>query len=287
MPLRADLHTHSSASDGALSPSALVARAAKAGLDLLSLTDHDTTGGIAEARLAACSLRIGRVAGVEVSVTWERRTVHIVGLGVDPAAPGLRKGLQRLTDYRRIRAEEMGRRLAKAGIHAVYDDACALSNGLLVGRVHFARALVARGYAESVRQVFKHYLVRGKPGYVAGEWASLSDAVSWILGAGGQAVIAHPARYGFTRAKMLRLLGEFREHGGEGIEVVCGSHSRDDAFVFARHAREHRLFASVGSDFHRPDGPLLELGRLPPLPEGCTPIWAGWCVAESRQAFKG
>jgi predicted metal-dependent phosphoesterase TrpH len=271
-----DLHTHSTASDGTLSPGELVARAIRAGLWMLALTDHDTVEGIAEACEAARTSDLTLIPGVEVSVTWGGRTVHIVGLGIDPANGVLGTGLARQLGYRQWRAEEIGRRLARAGIQGAFEGARALSNGRLVGRTHFARFLVGRGYAPGVREVFRHYLVKGKPGHVAGEWARLEEAVGWILAAGGQAVIAHPARYGFTRTKMLRLIGEHRELGGEGIEVLSGSHSKDDAFVFARHARENRLLASAGSDYHGPDSPNLDLGRLPPLPEGCVPIWAEW-----------
>jgi predicted metal-dependent phosphoesterase TrpH len=276
MPIQPDLHTHSTASDGTLSPRELVARAAAAGVEVLALTDHDTLDGIAEAKVAAFEHGLTLVPGVEVSVTWGGRTLHVVGLGVDPAEPLLRAGLDRQIAHRGWRAEEIGRRLAKAGIEGAFEGALALSGGRLVGRTHFARFLVARAYAPQVRDVFKRYLVRGKPGHVAGEWASLEEAVSWIRAAGGQAVIAHPARYGLTRSKLLGLIGEHKEHGGEGIEVVCGSHSRDDAFVFARHARENRLLASAGSDYHGPDSTYLGLGRLPPLPDGCVPIWADW-----------
>jgi predicted metal-dependent phosphoesterase TrpH len=285
MPIRPDLHTHSTASDGALSPEALVARAAAAGVDLLALTDHDTTSGLASAARAARAAGIRFVPGVEVSVTWERCTLHIVGLGVDPSAPALRAGLERLRGARESRAEEIGRRLRQVGIDAACEGARALSAGRLIGRVHFARFLVARGYAADVRQVFKRYLVKGKPGYVAGQWASLAEALSWIRHAGGQAVIAHPARYGFTRAKTLRMIAEFQECGGQGIEVVCASHSRDDASAYARHAREHGLLASIGSDYHGPNEAYLEVGRLPSLPDGCTPIWVDWDAGQLAEAI--
>lgn len=274
--MQPDLHTHSTASDGTLSPADLTSCAVAAGVTLLALTDHDTTAGIAEAQAAAHRLGLFLLPGVEISVTWGERSVHILGLGVDPHAPMLQQGLARLRAYRMWRAEEIGRRLAREGIEGAHAGALAYSGGRLVARTHFARFLVSRGHADDVRGVFKHFLVRGKPGYVAGEWASLAEAVGWICGAGGQAVIAHPARYGLTRAKLLRLIGEFKELGGVGIEVVSGSHSRDDTFVFARHARENGLLASAGSDYHGPEAPWFELGKLPPLPDGCTPIWADW-----------
>lgn len=271
-----DLHTHSTASDGTLTPEQLVRRAASAGVRVLALTDHDTLSGIAAAQRAAAPLDLQLIAGVEVSVTWHQQTVHIVGLNVDPLDATLNGGLERLREFRLWRAEEIGRRLEKAGYSGAYQGAKALSNGRLIGRTHFARFLVARGAAEDVRGVFKKFLIKGKPGHVRGDWATLEDAVHWIRSAGGQAVIAHPARYKLTRSKLLRLIGTFKEAGGTGIEVVSGSHSRDDYFVYARHAREQGLLASAGSDFHGPEHPWIELGRLPALPDGCTPIWHDW-----------
>ena len=272
-----DLHTHSTASDGTLSPEALVMRAHQAGVRTLALTDHDTLDGLDAALLAAAEWGVNLIPGVEISVSWGERTIHILGLRVEPQAPALTAGLARLRDYRRWRAQEIGRRLAAKGISGAYEGALALSGGeRFVGRTHFARLLVRRGYASTVRDVFKHYLVKGKPGHVSGDWASLEEALAWIREAGGQAVIAHPARYGFTAAKMRRLIGEFRELGGLGIEVVSGSHSRDEACVYAQRARESSLLASAGSDYHGPEHPYLELGHLPRLPPGCTPIWADW-----------
>jgi predicted metal-dependent phosphoesterase TrpH len=279
-----DLHTHSTASDGTLSPAQLVARAAAAEVRVLALTDHDTLAGIAEAERAAAGCGLQLVPGVEVSVSWQAQTVHIVGLGVDPHNPALNAGLEELRAYRHWRAEEIGRRLQKIGYQDAYAGAKALSNGRLIGRTHFARYLVAQGAADDVRNVFKHFLVKGKPGHVRGQWAALADAVGWIRAAGGQAVIAHPARYGLTRTKLLRLIGEFKAAGGTGIEVISGSHSRDEYFVYARHAREQGLLASAGSDFHGPEQPWIELGRLPPLPAGCQPIWQDWPLAGAARA---
>lgn len=277
-----DLHSHSTASDGTLSPAALVRLAAEAGVRVLALTDHDTTAGIAEARQAAevCGLEL--VPGVEVSVSWGKQTVHIVGLKVDPENESLKYGLQALRDFRNWRAQEIGRRLEKAGIPDAYSGALAHSNGILVSRTHFARLLVERGVVEDERKVFKHYLVQGKPGHVPGDWATLESALGWIHGAGGQAVIAHPARYKMTRTKLRTLFGEFRELGGEAIEVVSGSHGRDECISMAKHTNDFGLLASAGSDFHSPENPWVALGRLSQLPGDCRPIWADW--SESSEA---
>ncbi|MCG6965402.1 MAG: PHP domain-containing protein [Chromatiaceae bacterium] len=279
MPNRFDLHAHSTASDGTLAPAQLMQRAHAAGVGVMALTDHDTLEGLAEAAAAAAGLGLEFVPGVEVSVSWQGLTVHIVGLGVAAEHDALQRGLAGLREFRDWRAEEMGRRLAKAGIGGVYEGARGLSNGRLISRTHFARFLVDNGHAPDVRAVFRRFLVNGKPGHVPGQWAELEDAVRWIRAAGGQAVIAHPARYPLTRGKLRRLLGEFIEVGGEGLEVVSGSHSRDDYFTMAKHARDFGLLASAGSDYHGPEHPWIELGRLPELPDGCKAIWKDWQIS--------
>ncbi len=272
MSLEYDFHSHSTASDGTLTPAGLVMRARAAGVEILALTDHDTVAGVAQAREAAMKCGLMLIPGVEISVTWQGQTVHIVGLNMDPRNPVLLKGLDRLLEYRAWRAGEIARRLEKAGIPGALEGAGALASGELVGRTHFARFLVEKGHARDMREVFRKFLVRGKPGHVQGEWATLEEALGWIHGAGGLAVVAHPARYRMTRAKLRRLLGEFRELGGEGLEVVSGSHSKDDCFTMARHARDFGLAASAGSDYHGPENPWIELGRLPALPHGCDPL---------------
>jgi hypothetical protein len=280
MPLAYDLHMHSTASDGTLAPAALVARAAAAGVRVLSLTDHDTTDGCAEAAGEAARLGVEFLPGVEVSVTWKAMTIHIVGLGVDPANPTLQAGLAGLRAFRDWRAAEIGRRLARdGGIAGTYERARDLSNGRLISRTHFARALVERGHAQSVRDVFKRFLVHGRPGHVPGQWSALGDAVEWITGAGGIAVIAHPARYPLNRTQFLRLAGEFKAAGGTAMEVVSGSHSPDDNRTMAARSQAFALLASAGSDYHGPEQPYLELGRLPSLPVGCEPIWQDGSLA--------
>ncbi len=274
-----DLHAHSTASDGTLTPRELICRAQAGGVEVMALTDHDTLEGVAEAADAAREVGIGFVPGVEISVTWQSLTIHIVGLNVAADDTRLNTGLAGLREFRDWRAEEIGRRLAAKGIDGAFEGARALSNGRLISRTHFARFLVDNGHASDVRAVFKKYLVNGKPGYVPGEWAELEDAVRWIRLSGGQAVIAHPARYPLTRTKLRRLIGEFVEVGGAALEVVSGSHSKDDYFTMAHHARDFGLLASAGSDYHGPEQPWIELGRLPELPQGCKPIWKDWPIS--------
>ncbi len=282
MSAQYDLHSHSTASDGTLRPSELVRMAAEAGVDVLALTDHDTLAGIDEAQEAAEQQGIRLIPGVEISVTWQGATVHILGLNVNPECEALQQGLVGLREYRNWRAEEIGCRLEKAGIEGAFAGACALSAGNLVSRTHFARFLVARGYARDVREVFKKYLVHGKPGHVPGKWAGLEEAVGWILQAQGTAAIAHPARYSMTRRKLRKLITAFKQAGGQALEVVSGSHSKDEYLTMARHAKDFDLFSSAGSDFHDPATPWIALGRLPPLPRGCEPVWRNFDLDDSK-----
>jgi predicted metal-dependent phosphoesterase TrpH len=276
MSLIYDLHAHSTASDGTLSPAELMQHAHAAGVNVMALTDHDTTAGIAEARDTATQLGMEFIPGIELSVTWDNRTVHIVGLGIDENSEPIQAGIKKLMDFRQWRAEEIGRRLEKVGYPDMYEKAKAYSNGRLIGRVHFARALVAAGHADTVGAVFNKFLVGGKPGFVPGAWAELGDVVKWIREAGGRAIIAHPARYDMTRTKLRQLIADFKELGGEGFEVCSGSHSKDDVNTMAQHARDFDLLASAGSDFHGPENPWVNLGQLAPIPKGLKPVWHDW-----------
>jgi predicted metal-dependent phosphoesterase TrpH len=270
-----DLHSHSFRSDGTLAPAEVVARAHAAGVAVLALTDHDVTDGLPEAGEAAQRLGMRLVPGVEISATWDGLTVHVVGLNIDPENAELQVGLARLRAERNERAVEIGRRLAKHRLPGIYEGAARLARGSIVSRTHFARYLVSQGYCPTVAQAFKQLLSRGKPGHVPSRWASLTEAVSWINTAGGQAAIAHPARYKLSSGKLRTLLGEFRECGGAAIEVVCGSHTPDNVRHFAALAREFGFLASCGSDYHGPEaaGSWGGLGRLAPLPAGLTPVW--------------
>jgi len=276
MSILYDLHSHSTASDGTLSPAALVERARQQGVDVLALTDHDVTDGLDEARQAAHEAGLRLINGVEISVTWHGVTVHIVGLNFDPADARLQAGLARLREFRAWRGEEIARRLEKKGIPGALEGAQAFSNGQILSRTHFARFLVEQGHAKDMRKVFGKFLTHNRPGYVPGEWAALADAVSWIRDAGGQAVIAHPARYRLSATRLRALIEAFMDCGGEVLEVVSGSHSAGDVQGMAQYARRYGLLASQGSDYHGPEQSWLELGRMPPMPVGCTPVWTRW-----------
>ena len=272
--LNADLHCHSTVSDGTLTPEALAGRAKANGVELWALTDHDEIGGQARALQAAQALGMRYLTGTEISVTFAGQTVHIVGLGFDHQDSTLTEGLRRTRGGRGERAQEMSDGLAKVGIYGAYEGALKyVGNPELISRTHFARFLVETGACKDTSEVFRKYLTEGKPGFVPHRWARLQDAVQWISGAGGIAVIAHPARYSFTPNEEYSLITEFIAHGGRGIEVVTGSHSSQEAQRYAQTAQEFGLAASRGSDFHSPDESHTDLGALPWLPGQLTPVW--------------
>lgn len=272
--MNADLHCHSTVSDGTLSPEQLAQRAKANGVELWALTDHDEIGGQQRARAAALALGMPYLTGTEISVTFAGITVHIVGLGFDPDDAALKSGLAATRGGRRERAQEMADGLAKVGIKGSFEGALQyVGNPDLISRTHFARHLVETGVCNDTSEVFRKYLTEGKPGFVPHRWAKLGDAVSWITGAGGIAVIAHPARYRFTANEEHALFTEFMAHGGRGVEVVTGSHSSLEATRYSEAALEYGLLASRGSDFHGPGESHMDLGGLPALPGTLTPVW--------------
>jgi predicted metal-dependent phosphoesterase TrpH len=273
-PLNADLHCHSSVSDGTLEPEALAARAQAHGVQLWALTDHDEIGGLARARDAAHALGIAWLSGCEISVTYAGDTVHIVGLGFDIADEALAQGLAHTRGGRERRAREMSASLAAAGIPDAYEGALKyVGNPELISRTHFARYLIEIGVCRETGEVFRRFLTEGKPGYVPHRWARLQDAVGWITGAGGMAVIAHPGRYKYDATVEHALFEDFKACGGQAVEVITGSHGVADFEKYAVLARQYGLYASRGSDFHSPDESRCEMGSLPPLPTGLRPVW--------------
>jgi len=272
--LNADLHCHSVVSDGTLTPEQLAARAHANGVQLWALTDHDEIGGQQRAAAAARALGLPYLTGVEISVTFIGTTVHIVGLGFDASDTALAQGLAATRGGRGARAQEMAAQLAAAGIAGAYEGALRyVGNPELISRTHFARYLVEISACQDTNEVFRRFLTEGKPGFVPHRWAALGDAVRWIRNAGGLAVIAHPARYRFSPNEEYALFSEFQQHGGQGVEVVTGSHSVAEYATYAAMAQEFGLAASRGSDFHSPQESHTDLGRLPPLPAGLTPVW--------------
>ena len=272
-----DLHSHSTTSDGLLTPTELVKLAAAQGVRLFALTDHDDVDGLAEARVAAEEGGITLINGAEISVAWHNRCVHIVGLRIDPACPELLHGLEEIRAGRATRAVKMAASLDAFGIPDSLAGAYAQAgNERIIGRAHFARFLVEKGYAKDVKSVFKKFLVKGKPGYVSHQWADMGAVISWIKTSGGIAVLAHPGRYEIGKNNMRVLLTDFQAAGGSAIEVVSGSHTREQYLEFANYAQEFGFLASCGSDYHGPGENYLDLGRLPELPPGCRPVWQDW-----------
>jgi predicted metal-dependent phosphoesterase TrpH len=274
---RYDLHCHSTRSDGLLSPTDVIRRAAGRGVDVIALTDHDELAGLAEARVAAREAGIAFVDGSELSVTWQDGTVHIVALGIDPENAALADGLDAVRTGRDARARRIGESLGQAGIPDAFEGALAyVTSERLISRTHFARHLIDAGHARDMKDAFKRFLTAGKPGHVSHAWATLAQAVEWIHGAGGQAVIAHPGRYKITPAELRALIAEFRDLGGDAIEVISPSHTNAQYAEFAGLARKFGLKASCGTDFHGPGESHFDFGDLPMLPEGIEPVWRDW-----------
>ncbi|WP_428291945.1 3',5'-nucleoside bisphosphate phosphatase [Hydrogenophaga sp.] len=272
--INVDLHCHSVVSDGTLTPEALAQRARSNGVELWALTDHDELGGQDRAIAAARDAGLPYLTGVEVSVTFAGVTVHIVGLGMDHTNSTLLAGLAATRGGREQRAREMSDDLARVGIPGVYEGALKfVGNPDLISRSHFARYLVEIGVCKDISEVFRKYITEGKPGFVPHRWATLGDAVSWITGAGGVAVVAHPGRYKFTATEEYALFTEFKAHGGQGVEVMTGAHGQADYVKYAGFCQEFDLLASRGSDFHSPEESHTDLGSLPYLPGSVTPVW--------------
>jgi predicted metal-dependent phosphoesterase TrpH len=272
--LNADLHAHSTESDGALAPSELVRRAAAFGVDLLALTDHDTVSGIASAAETAAAEKLRFVPGVEVSASYAGRTIHVVGLGIDPLQQTLLDGLSSVRRERHTRARAIAEGLAAAGVEGALEGALRHArNPDLISRTHFARYLVEAGIAANLHDVFRRFLVEGKPGYVEQRWASLAQSVDWIRAAGGVAVLAHPGRYRGDDGFHWSLCGDFQTAGGAAIEIASSSHGADDVQRFSAIARALGLEASCGSDFHAPGETGAELGKIAPLPSDLIPVW--------------
>ena len=275
--LDVDLHCHSTHSDGLLTPVEVVTRAFEQGVRMFALTDHDDLSGLPQARATAEAHGLQFINGVEISVSWHDETLHIVGLNFDPEHADIVGGLRDVRAGRHERAERIAADLERAGVAGALAGAKRYArNPDLLSRPHFARYMVELGLVKDTQTAFKRYLTPGKPGYVEHVWATLAQAVQWISVAGGAAVIAHPGRYKLNNRQNESLLGEFRDLGGTGVEVVTGSHTADQYETWARYAQRYGLKASAGSDFHGPGESYLDMGKLPDLPYGLVPVWEGF-----------
>jgi predicted metal-dependent phosphoesterase TrpH len=268
-----DLHCHSTASDGSLTPTELVLRAKNNGVTHLSLTDHDTVAGIVEAQITADSVGIKLIPGIELSVNWQNKTLHIIGLNINPDFPDLSQGIAALQITRKTRAEKIAQKLAKKNIDGALEGVKQLAGKGMITRLHFANFLVTNNHVETQQKAFDKLLGKGKPAFVTTQWPELEIAISWIINSGGLPIIAHPFRYKLTASWMRRLLSAFKELGGVGIEVVTGRSSTDDIHKTGKYAKDFGLSGSVGSDFHSPDNVWVELGRLAKLPADIKPVW--------------
>ena len=268
-----DLHCHSSASDGALSPTELVQRAQQPGVTVLALTDHDTTMGLAEAGSCAEKLGIRFINGIELSTNWQNKSLHILGLNIDPNYLPLATATLQLQKIRQERAKKIAEKLEKKRITGAFEAVQKAAGTGMITRSHFADFLLSQFHVSTQQEAFDRYLGKGKSAYVATEWADMTVAVNWITEAGGIAVLAHPLRYNLSASWMKRLLTAFKKAGGQGMEVITGRTNPDEIKLLTNYARQFELVGSVGSDFHNPSNPWLELGRLAPLPSDVPPVW--------------
>jgi predicted metal-dependent phosphoesterase TrpH len=271
-----DLHTHTTASDGELSPKALVIKAKSSGVDVLAITDHDSTKGIIEAENEARKQNIRLLPGIELSVSWMDKNFHIIGLGIDPDNEKLITSLKQTEELRENRAIKIGKKLEIIGVTKAYSEAKTLAGDNTLTRSHFARVLINQGFAADSREVFKKYLVHNKPGFVKTSWVEMESGINLIKDSGGEAILAHPLRYNITASWLRRFLTAFKESGGIGIEVVTGSSNADEINTAAAYARRFELSGSAGSDFHGYDNTWVKLGKLATMPESVTPVWEKW-----------
>lgn len=272
MPEIYDLHSHSTASDGTLSPTELVQRAHEYGVTTLALTDHDTVAGISEAQTAAETTGIRLIPGIELSTSWQNKCFHIVGLGINPDYPPLAEATHNLHLMRIERAEKIASKLDKKRIPGALEAVKKAAGDGMITRSHFADFLLSQFHVSTQQEAFDRYLGAGKSAFVATTWTDLELAINWITQSGGVAVLAHPLRYKLTASWMKRLLAVFKDAGGVGIEIVTGRYNSDEIKKVADYAVRFELAGSVGSDFHSPANPWIELGRLAPLPVSIKPI---------------
>lgn len=270
-----DLHTHTNSSDGSLAPDDLLALAAKHGVGVLSITDHDTVN--AYERISSPSPGTpSLIPGIELSTTWSGRGIHIVGLNIDPTCEQLRQGIAKQQSARLQRAKTIARRLTRLGIDNPFDAVCEIAGSAGIGRPHFAQFLVNTGVVKDMATAYRKHLGTGKAGDVKNGWASLTDVVHWIRSAGGEAVLAHPAKYKMTATKLRCLVEDFVSAGGRAIEVVSGQQDAATTARLATLADDFKLAASIGSDFHHPELTWSAPGRFSVMPAKLKPVWDLW-----------
>ncbi|MGO1296418.1 MAG: RNase RNM [Vibrio sp.] len=278
--MKIDLHSHTTASDGRFSYDALIERAREFDIDVLAITDHDSVDSLQPAQdyIQEHGYPMVLIPGIEISTVWQNKDIHIVGLNVDPANPQLAQLIVEQKQRRRARAALIGERLEKVTCPGILEEVQVLAGEAEITRAHFAKWLVDNGYAKTMQKVFKNYMTRNNPGYVPPNWCTMSDAIEAIHAAGGQAVLAHPARYQLTTKWVKRMLETFAAAGGDAMEVAQPQQAPQEKRILGDYAIQYNLLASQGSDFHYPS-PWMDLGRNLWLPKGVTPIWETWEAA--------
>jgi 3',5'-nucleoside bisphosphate phosphatase len=271
-----DLHTHTSMSDGSLSPLELIERAEQASIDMLSITDHDNITAYDDIKKIK-STKLTLIPGIECSSEWKKIGIHIVGLNIQLDCDAMRTAVNTQSRARLLRAQGIAEQLDKLGVENSWEGVQEIAAGSMIGRPHFAQLLIKQGVVKDFKQAFKKYLGAGKAGDIKRHWAPYPQIIEWIRDANGIAVLAHPNKYNLTRTKLVKLLNDFNAAGGESMEVISGSQTDDVTRFLSKLCQQKNMLASCGSDFHHPGQAWCELGKLPPLPRDCRAIWKNWC----------
>jgi len=275
-----DLHCHTSHSDGELPIHALIDLAIEKGVDVLSITDHDTVRAYQDPICRDIESQkpknIKIVPGIEFSTQWQKIGVHILGLNIQAGSAAIEQGVNYQSLARKERAEKIAERLGRAGLKNALEGAKKIAGQAEIARPHFARYMVECGFSKSLEQAFKKHLGAGRPGDIKQLWAPMDQIIDWIKQAGGIPVMAHPHKYKLTRTKLLDLLDDFKQVGGEGIEVLSGSQGKDITEMLRDISVQKNLLASIGSDFHSLSTPWCKLGMHTSLPQTCKPVWSAF-----------
>ena len=270
-----DLHSHTTASDGKLTPAQLLQRASSLELEILSITDHDTTAAYEQLAKTPASLTL--IPGIEFSTYWKKTEIHILGLNIDLQNRTLQEGIMSQKKARELRAQGIAEKLSRVlKIENPFQAVAKLANNENIGRPHFAQYMLDNGLVSQHEDAFKKYLNAGKPAYVRQPWADYEEIIDWIVISGGIAVLAHPGKYNLTRTKLISLIDDFERAGGGGLEVISGSQNPNLTHELTKLCEQKGLLASCGSDFHQPELSWSDLGKFPPLPKSCRPVWEHW-----------
>ncbi|WP_417527234.1 PHP domain-containing protein [Marinomonas shanghaiensis] len=274
---KVDLHTHSTRSDGHFSPSELVDLAVEQSVSLFALTDHDTLDGLPEARLRAAEHGLSFINGVELSTQWNGIPLHMVALNFSADNSALLSIVKGNQVIRLDRARRIADLLMKQGLPDLFDEAVALAGDSQLGRPHFAALLVEKGFVKDANKAFDRYLGNKKLGQLRDVWPELEQVLTALAGQDMALVLAHPKRYPLTVTKLKRLLSDFKKWGGTGIEIVSGNERPDSVRLLERLSREFDLKASVGSDYHGPFGPWMQVGKFTQIHESEVDlVWQAW-----------